>query len=61
MERPRSCWGLGCGHVVVFSNNEARVMDEDNIRFYRKHTAHVKVLKTLDSYLNYLKVPKVSS
>jgi hypothetical protein len=36
-------------------------MDEDNIRFYRKHTAHVKVLKTLDSYLNYLKVPKVSS
>jgi len=42
MELPRICWGLGSGHAVVVSNNDARVMEEDIIRFCRKRTAILK-------------------
>jgi hypothetical protein len=61
MELPRRCWGLGSGHAVVVSNNDARVMEEDIIRFYRKRTTHSKVLKALHSYLHDLKVLKIRS
>jgi hypothetical protein len=61
MKLPRICWGLGNGHAVVGSNNDARVMEEDIIRFCRKRTAHFKAPKALHSYLHYLKVLKASS
>jgi hypothetical protein len=55
------CWGLGSGYAVVVSNNDARVMEEDIIRFCRKLTAHFIAPKALPSDLHYLKDLKVSS
>jgi hypothetical protein len=55
---------VGASEMVMpwwFQNNDARVMEEDIIRFYRKCTAHFIAPKALHSYLHHLKVLKVSS
>jgi hypothetical protein len=46
---------------MVVSNDDASVMEKDMIRSYRKRTVHYKAPKALHSYLQDLKVLKVSS
>jgi len=46
-------------HAVVVLSNDARVIEEGFIRFYREQMAGFLGRKALHSYLHYLKVPTV--
>jgi hypothetical protein len=47
--------------MVVVSNNDARVMEEEIIRSYRKRMAHFKAVKAMHFYLHSPKILKIRS